>query len=218
MPVRQQLSPADISIAKGTLSTYIRRVYLDKLPPDDGKALEADWNRRSCGVSELASRLLLRWPFVQQEAANHLSFIELASIHRPKGKQLRRLIGLEDVGLARHVFVRIVGFPDDIFTKLRQLHDLESVHEPPSKRGKATGSFADPVCASSATSVACGSCAARCVSCAAGCTCTEWDMTNCAELDGVTNCYRCYAALCGTGQRTSANQETKNLRDDDRSR
>ena len=24
-------------------------------------------------------------------------------------------------------------------------------------------------------------------------------MTNCAELDGVTNCYRCYAALCGTG-------------------
>ena len=24
-------------------------------------------------------------------------------------------------------------------------------------------------------------------------------MTNCAELDGVTKCYRCYAALCGTG-------------------
>jgi hypothetical protein len=24
-------------------------------------------------------------------------------------------------------------------------------------------------------------------------------MTNCAELDRVTNCYRCYAALCGTG-------------------
>lgn len=24
-------------------------------------------------------------------------------------------------------------------------------------------------------------------------------MTNCAELDGVTICYRCYAALCGTG-------------------
>jgi hypothetical protein len=42
---------------------------------------------------------------------------------------------------------------------LRQLHYLpvERVHEPPRKRVKATGSFADsdPVCASSATSVAC---------------------------------------------------------------
>jgi hypothetical protein len=87
--------------------------------------------------------------------------------------------------LARRVFVDIVGFPDFVFTKLRQLHDSRSVDEPPSKRGKATGSFAEPVCASSATSVACGSCAARCVSCEAGCTCTEWDMTNCAELDGL---------------------------------
>ena len=195
----RQLSPADISSVKDTLATYIRRVYLDKLPRDDGKALEADWSRRSCGVRELASRLLWRWPVVQQEAANHLSLNELARIYPPKGKQLGRLIGLDDVVLARHIFVGIVGFPDFIFSKLRQLHDFESVDEPPRKRGRATGSFADPVCASSATSVACASCAARCVSCEAGCTCTQWDMTNCAELDGVTNCYRCYAALCGTG-------------------
>ena len=195
----RQLSPADVSSVKDTLATYIRRVYLDKLPRDDGKALEADWSRRSCGVRELASRLLWRWPVVQQEAANHLSLNELARIYPPKGKQLGRLIGLDDVVLARHIFVGIVGFPDFIFSKLRQLHDFESVDEPPRKRGRATGSFADPVCASSATSVACASCAARCVSCEAGCTCTQWDMTNCAELDGVTNCYRCYAALCGTG-------------------
>jgi hypothetical protein len=197
MPVRQQLSLADISNAKGTLTTYIRRVYLDQLPCADRKALEVDWKRRSCGVRELASRLLVRWPAVRQEAANHLSLIELASIYLPQGKHPGRIIGLDDVVLASHVFVDIVGFPDFIFTKLRQLHDFRSVDEPPSKRVKATGS-SDTATASSATSVACGGCAARCVSCTAGCRCTKWDMTNCADVDGVTMCYRCYATLCGT--------------------
>jgi hypothetical protein len=136
---------------------------------------------------------------VQQQAAKHLSLNELESINPPQGKHLGRMIGLEDVTLARHVFVEIVGYPDDIFTKLRQLHYVESVDAPPPKRGKATGTFADPVCASSATSGAGGSCAAHCVSCEAGCACTEWDRTNCADLDGVNRCYRCYAALCGTG-------------------
>ena len=161
MPVRQQLSAADISSAKGTLATYIRRVLLGKLSHEEAQALEAAWRRRSCGVRELTKRLLDRWPVVQHEAAKHLSLIELASIYPPKGVQLGRLISLDDATLARHVFVEIVGYPDDIFEKLRRLHYLpvERVDEPPRKRGKATGSFAEPVCASSATSGACGSCA-----------------------------------------------------------
>jgi hypothetical protein len=134
---RQQLSRADISSVKDTLATYIRRVYLGKLPRDEAQALEADWSRRSCGVRELASRLLLRWPVVQQEAANHVSLIELASIYPPKGKQLGRLIGLDDAMLARHVFVGIVGFPDDIFAKLHHLHFFESDDESSRKRVKA---------------------------------------------------------------------------------
>ena len=147
--------------------------------------------------------MLNRWPVVQHEAAKHLSLIALASIYPPKGAQFGRLISLDDAPLARHVFVEIVGYPDDILKKLRQLHYLpvKRVDEPPRKRVKATGSFADsdPVCASSATSVACGSCAARCVSCEAGCTCTEWDMTNFAELARVPKSYRLHAALYGPG-------------------
>jgi hypothetical protein len=74
---------------------------------------------------------------VQQEAANHVSLIELASIYPPKGKQLGRLIGLDDAMLARHVFVGIVGFPDDIFAKLHHLHFFESDDESSRKRVKA---------------------------------------------------------------------------------